>query len=71
MLYIFRVDTGCMINLEMSLALETVTHLRNAVAATWGIPQDKQVYFSLCISCILYFVFAGFAHLRRRVSGAG
>ena len=43
MLYIFRVDTGCMINLEMSLALETVTHLRNAVAATWGIPQDKQV----------------------------
>ena len=36
MLYIFRVDTGCMINLEMSLALETVTHLRNAVVAQLG-----------------------------------
>ena len=28
MLYIFRVDTGSMMTLEMSLALETVAHLR-------------------------------------------
>lgn len=43
MLYIFRVDTGSMMTLEMSLALETVAHLRKSVAGTWGIPQDKQV----------------------------
>ena len=44
MLYIFRVDTGSMMTLEMSLALETVAHLRKAVASTWSIPEDKQVY---------------------------
>ena len=43
MLYIFRVDTGSMMTLEMSLALETVAHLRRAVASTWSIPEDKQV----------------------------
>jgi hypothetical protein len=43
MLYIFRVDTGSMITLEMNLALETVSHLKKAVASTWGIPTDKQV----------------------------
>ena len=43
MLYIFRVDTGAMMTLEMSLALETVTHLKRAVASTWGIAVDKQV----------------------------
>ena len=43
MLYIFRVDTGSMMTLEMSLALETVAHLRKAVASTWSIPEDKQV----------------------------
>ena len=44
MLYIFRVDTGSMMTLEMSLALETVAHLRKAVASTWSIPEDKQVH---------------------------
>ena len=44
MLYIFRVDTGSMMTLEMSLALETVAHLRKAVASTWSIPEDKQVF---------------------------
>jgi len=43
MLYIFRVDTGCMITLEMNLALETVAHLKKAVETTWGIPEEKQV----------------------------
>ena len=43
MLYIFRVDTGTMINLEMNLALETVTYLKKSVASTWGIPAEKQV----------------------------
>eukprot|EP00092_Neocalanus_flemingeri_P034467 GFUD01037478.1.p1 GENE.GFUD01037478.1~~GFUD01037478.1.p1 ORF type:complete len:1402 (+),score=479.73 GFUD01037478.1:84-4289(+) len=43
MLYIFRVDTGCMITLEMNLALETVAHLKKAVETTWSIPEEKQV----------------------------
>lgn len=43
MLYIFRVDTGCMITLEMNLALETVAQLKKAVETTWGIPEEKQV----------------------------
>ena len=49
MLYIFRVDTGSMMTLEMSLALETVAHLRKAVASTWSIPEEKQVYITALI----------------------
>ena len=43
MLYIFRVDTGAMVTLEMGLALETVGHLKVAVESTCNIPQEKQV----------------------------
>lgn len=43
MLYIFRVDTGHMTTLDMNLALETVNHLKKAVAATLAIPAEKQV----------------------------
>ncbi len=43
MLYIFRVDTGCMLNLDTNLALETVAHLKTAVASYCNIPVDKQV----------------------------
>ena len=43
MLYIFRVDTGSMLTLEMGLALETVQHLKRAVETNCGIPQEKQV----------------------------
>lgn len=32
-----------MINLDMNLALETVAHLKTAVAAYCNIPVDKQV----------------------------
>ena len=55
MLYIFRVDTGSMMTLEMSLALETVAHLRRAVASTWSIPEDKQVglQISAIFTCLL------------------
>ena len=43
MLYIFRVDTGCMLNLDTNLALETVAHLKLSVASYCNIPVDKQV----------------------------
>ena len=42
-MYIFRVDTGAMVTLEMGLALETVGHLKVAVETTCNIPQEKQV----------------------------
>ena len=42
-MYIFRVDTGAMVTLEMGLALETVGHLKVAVESTCNIPQEKQV----------------------------
>ncbi len=43
MLFIFRVDVGTMINLDMNLALETVAHLKSALASYCNIPVDKQV----------------------------
>ena len=43
MLYIFRVDTGAMVTLDMGLALKTVGHLKLEVEATCNIPQEKQV----------------------------
>ena len=43
MLYIFRVDTGSMLTLDMGLALETVAHLKVAVETSCAIPQEKQV----------------------------
>ena len=43
MLYIFRVDIGTMINLDMNYALETVAHLKAAVASYCNIPIEKQV----------------------------
>ena len=43
MLFIFRVDLGCMLNLDMDLALETVANLKTAVASSCNIPVDKQV----------------------------
>ena len=43
MLYIFRVDTGSMLTLDMGLALENVHHLKQAVQTNCGIPQEKQV----------------------------
>ena len=39
MLYIFRVDTGAMVTLEMGLALETVGHLKVAVESTCVSPR--------------------------------
>ena len=46
MLYIFRVDTGSMVTLDMGLALETVAHLKRAMETTCAIPQEKQVSMS-------------------------
>ena len=43
MLFIFRVDIGSMLNLDMNLALETVANLKTAVASYCNIPVDKQV----------------------------
>lgn len=43
MLYIFLVDTGNMIQLDMNLALETVGYLKGVVARSCCIPPEKQV----------------------------
>lgn len=42
-MYVFMVDTGCMMQLEMNLALETVTFLKTVLARQCAIPPDKQV----------------------------
>ena len=43
MLYIFLVDTGSMVTLEMDLALASVEELKAAIAHKLDIPVDKQV----------------------------
>ena len=43
MLYVFLVDTGTMIQLDMNLALETVGYLKTVIARHRSIPPDKQV----------------------------
>ncbi|XP_023233220.1 RB1-inducible coiled-coil protein 1-like [Centruroides sculpturatus] len=43
MLYIFLVDTGHMISVDMKLALESVGQLKSEIAKHHGIPEDKQV----------------------------
>lgn len=43
MLYIFLVDTGHMISVDMKLALESVAQLKSEIAKHHGIPEDKQV----------------------------
>ncbi|KAJ8968707.1 hypothetical protein NQ314_002162 [Rhamnusium bicolor] len=43
MLFVFHVDTGKMMTLDMSLALESVEHLQNYVEETCNIPAEKQV----------------------------
>ncbi|XP_070556941.1 RB1-inducible coiled-coil protein 1-like [Ptychodera flava] len=43
MLYIFLVDTGTMLNFDMNLAVESVSHLQAAIADECQIPVDKQV----------------------------
>ena len=53
MLFIFRVDVGTMINLDMNLALETVAHLKSALASYCNIPVDKQV----CQQNIFCYIF--------------
>ena len=72
MLYIFRVDTGAMVTLDMGLALETVAHLKVAVETNCGIPQEKQVLlisgeadFSLVTCLVISLVYI----IRWRVTG--
>lgn len=43
MLYIFHVDTGTMLSVEMNLALEDASMLKEAIKKITGIPSDKQV----------------------------
>ena len=43
MLYVFHVDTGTMIQLDMNLALETVGYLKGVIARSASIPPGKQV----------------------------
>ncbi|XP_018903400.1 uncharacterized protein Atg17 isoform X2 [Bemisia tabaci] len=43
MLYVFHVDTGCMLTFEMNLALETVVQLKQTIELECSIPADKQV----------------------------
>ncbi|XP_013399384.1 RB1-inducible coiled-coil protein 1 isoform X2 [Lingula anatina] len=43
MLYIFLVDTGTMYPMEMNLAMDSVSNLRQHIASRLGIPEDKQV----------------------------
>ena len=43
MLYIFLVDTGNMIQLDMNLALEKVEYLKGVIARSCSIPPEKQV----------------------------
>lgn len=43
MLYVFLVDTGTMIQLDMNLALEKVSYLKGVIARSCRIPPDKQV----------------------------
>ena len=43
MLYVFLVDTGTMIQLDMNLALEKVEYLKGVIARTCSIPPEKQV----------------------------
>ena len=47
MLYVFLVDTGSMIQLEMNLALETVAYLKTVIARQCSIPPEKQVLLVL------------------------
>ncbi len=43
MLYIFLVDTGSMLTLDVDLALKSVSGLCSVISTTFGIPRDKQV----------------------------
>lgn len=43
MLYVFQVDTGTMMTLEMRLVMDTVANLKRAIAMKTDIPEDKQV----------------------------
>ncbi|XP_017768495.1 PREDICTED: RB1-inducible coiled-coil protein 1 isoform X6 [Nicrophorus vespilloides] len=43
MLYVFYVDIGSMMTFDMSLAIESVSHLKKFVEKECGIPVDKQV----------------------------
>ncbi len=43
MLYLFLVDTGTMMQLEMDVALETVAYLKGVIGRTCHIPPEKQV----------------------------
>jgi len=43
MLYVFNVDTGTMITFDMSLAIESVNHLKQQIERTCKIVSDKQV----------------------------
>ncbi|QQP39297.1 Putative LOC100876743, partial [Caligus rogercresseyi] len=43
MLYIFLVDTGNMLQVDMNLAVETVGHLKSVLEAQTGIPVAQQI----------------------------
>ncbi|CAG7838501.1 unnamed protein product [Allacma fusca] len=43
MLYVFQVDTGTMITFDMTLALNTVSNLKEAIWSSYRIPVDRQV----------------------------
>ncbi len=43
MLYIFLVDNGSMLNLDVDLALKSVAYLRSVIASAFGIQETKQV----------------------------
>ena len=43
MLYLFLVDSGTMVQLEIDVALDTVANLKGVIGRTCRIPPDKQV----------------------------
>ena len=42
MLYLFLVDSGTMVQLEIDVALDTVANLKGVIGRTCRIPPDKQ-----------------------------
>jgi hypothetical protein len=64
MLYLFAVDTGTMMQLEMDLALETVSYLKGVIGRSCNIPPDKQV------SAFVYRVFKVIVIGRFKVTGS-
>ena len=53
MLYLFLVDSGTMVQLEIDVALDTVANLKGVIGRACRIPPDKQVSDGLILLEIL------------------